>query len=143
MKKFVFELEDVMKYREFVQSQAEIELGKAMAAEHEIQVKLDALAMQAVSVKNSMKGSTEFEAIRSANSFYTFLDTQKEFLLKKMAEAKIVSEEKRKILQEAVKKTEALHKLRERKLEEYHEAENLDEENITDDMVTAKRNAEK
>lgn len=94
MKKFVFELEDVMKYREFVQSQAEIELGKAMAAEHEIQVKLDALAMQAVSVKNSMKGSTDFEAIRSANSFYTFLDTQKEFLLKKMAEAKIVSEEK-------------------------------------------------
>jgi flagellar export protein FliJ len=137
MKKFVFQLQDVMKYREFLQSQAEIELGKAVAAEHKIQAQLDEVAAQSVSVKSQIKGSTDFNAINAAHNFYILLDQQKEYLLKQMAEAKIVSEQKRRILQAAMQKTEALHKLRERQLAEYHDAENKEEEDISDDITTS------
>ncbi len=137
MKKFVFRLEDVMKYREFLQSQAEIELGKAMAVEHEIQAKLDEIAAQSIAVKTQMKGSTDFNEINTAHNFNILLDQQKEYLLKQMAEAKIVSEQKRKVLQESMQKTEALHKLRERQLSEYHDAENKEEENTADDITTS------
>ncbi|MCK9169040.1 MAG: flagellar export protein FliJ [Treponema sp.] len=137
MKRFVFQLEDVMKYREFFQSQAEIELGKAVAAEHEIQTKLDEVAAQNIAVRTSVKGSVDFREINSAHNFAILLDQQKEYLLKQIAEAKIVSEQKRKILQDSMQKTEALHKLRERKLAEYHEAENKEEEDTADDITTS------
>lgn len=136
MKKFSFQLEDVMKYREFLQTQAETELGKALAAEHAIQTKLDDIGRQSVFVKNRMKGSTDFNAISAAHNFYILLDQQKEYLLQQMAEAKLVSEQKRKVLQDAMQKTEALHKLRERQLAEYHEEENKEEENAADDIST-------
>ena len=37
MKKFQFELEEILNIRKFEQQQAEIELGKALASENEIQ----------------------------------------------------------------------------------------------------------
>ena len=46
MKKFKFELEDILKFRKFEQHQAEVELGKALAVEQEIQSNLDNLAQQ-------------------------------------------------------------------------------------------------
>ena len=46
MKKFKFELEDILKFRKFEQHQAEVELGKALAEEQEIQSNLDNLAQQ-------------------------------------------------------------------------------------------------
>jgi len=125
-----------MKYREFLRNEAETELGKALAAEHAIQTKLDEVGRQSVFVKSRMKGSTDFNAINAAHNFYILLDQQKEYLLKQMAEAKIVSEQKRKALQDAMQKTEALHKLRERQLDEYHEEENREEENAADDIAT-------
>jgi flagellar export protein FliJ len=137
MKKFVFQLEDAMKYREFLQSQAEIELGKAMAVEHQIQTKLDGIAAQNIAVRTCIKGSTDFNEINTAHNFTILLDQQKEYLLKQMAEAKIVSEKKRKILQESMQKTEAIHKLRERELSDYHDAENKEEENTVDDITTS------
>jgi flagellar export protein FliJ len=136
MRKFVFKLENVMKYREFLQSQAEIELGKAMADEHEIQTKLDKVAAQSISAKARIKGSTDFNEINAVHNFNILLDQQKEYLLKQMAEAKIVSEQKRKVLQESMQKTEALHKLRERQLAEYHNAESKEEEDTADDITT-------
>ncbi|MFA6856389.1 MAG: flagellar export protein FliJ [Treponema sp.] len=137
MKKFIFQLEDVMKYREFLQNQAEIELGRAMAVEHEIQTKLDGVAAQSIAVKTSVKGSRDFNEINAAHNFTILLDQQKEYLLKQMVEAKIVSGQKRKILQESMQKTEALHKLRERQLSEYHDEENKEEENTADDITTS------
>ena len=61
MKKFSFELEDVLNFRKFERQQAEIELGKALAVEREIQDKLDYLAAQQVEVAEKSKGSKDFE----------------------------------------------------------------------------------
>ncbi|MBP3710074.1 MAG: flagellar export protein FliJ [Treponema sp.] len=138
MKKFAFPLEQVMKYREYVQSQAELDLGRAMAKEHEIQAQLDEVAAQHVSMTNYMRGVTDFKEITRAHDFFSLLDQQKEYLLNKMAKAKLVSEQKRKVLQEAMQKTESLHKLRERKFNEYKEAENNEAFDIADDMTNAR-----
>ena len=55
-----------------------------------------------------------------------------------MANAKIVSDEKREILRTAMQKEDALERLKEEHLEEYRSAEILEADNIIDDIVTAR-----
>ena len=105
MKKFVYEFEDILEFREFEEDAAKQELAKALAVETEIQNNLKTIAEQYAAVKAQMKGSTNYDEVIGAGQFYHLLDYQKEELLKQLAEAKIVSDEKRKILSEAMKKT--------------------------------------
>ena len=69
----------------------------------------------------------------SQSQYNNLLDYQKEELLKQLAEAKLVIEQKREVLRECMKKTTALEKLRDKQLEnwkaaaDYEEAEALDE----------------
>ena len=138
MKKFTFPLEDVMKYREYLQNEAELALGKAMAVEHDIQMRLDEVASQYAALAENMRGSTDFNDIARANDFYVLLDQQKDYLLEKMAEAKLVSEQRRKEMQDAMQKTEGLHKLRDRQFDEYKDAEMNEANDIADDMTNAR-----
>ena len=138
MKKFAFPLEAVMKYREYLQSQAELALGKAMAVEHGIQIKLDEVASQYAALAETMRGSTDFNDIARANDFYVLLDQQKAYLLEKMAEAKLVSEQRRKEMQEAMQKTEGLHKLRDRQFEAYKDEEQREANDVSDDVMNAR-----
>ena len=138
MKKFTFPLEDVMKYREYLQNEAELALGKAMAVEHDIQMCLDEVASQYAALAENMRGSTDFNDIVRANDFYVLLDQQKDYLLEKMAEAKLVSEQRRKEMQDAMQKTESLRKLRERQFDEYKDAEMNEANDIADDVTNAR-----
>lgn len=138
MKKFEFPLEQILKYREYVQRQAELDLGRAMAKEREIQVKLDEVASQHVSTTNYIRGVTDFKEITSANNFFLLLEQQKEYLLNELTKAKLVSEQKRKVLREAMQKTESLHKMRKQKFDEYREAENNEAFDIADEMTNAR-----
>ena len=138
MKKFKFELEDILKFRKFEQRQAEIELGKAIAVEREIQSKLDNLAQQKVSACEHVRGSTNFTDITSVLKFNEFIKVQTEFLMNKMAEAKLNTESKREILKKIMQKTDALEQLKEQQFQEYKIQLDLEEENITDDIVTSR-----
>ncbi len=138
MKKFKFELEDILKFRKFEQHQAEVELGKALAEEQEIQSKLDNLAQQKYAASEYVRGSKDFTDITAVLRFNEFIRTQTEFLMNKMAEAKLITEQKRNILKEIIKKTDALERLKEHQLEEYKNLVNLEEENIVDDIVTSR-----
>lgn len=138
MKKFKFELEDILKFRKFEQHQAEVELGKALAEEQEIQSKLDNLAQQKFSASEYVRGSKDFTDITAVLRFNEFIRTQTEFLMNKMAEAKLITEQKRNVLKEIIKKTDALERLKEHQLEEYKNLVNLEEENIVDDIVTSR-----
>ena len=138
MKKFAFPLEDVMKYREYLQNEAELALGKAMAVEHDIQMRIDEVAFQYASLTETMRGSTDFNDIARANDFYVLLDQQKAYLLEKLAEAKLVSEQKRKEMQEAMQKTEGLHKLRDRQFEAYKDEEQREANDVSDDVTNAR-----
>ena len=116
MKKFVFELENILDIRRFQQQQAEIELGKALAEEKEVQDQLDRLAKQKVQVSSAMKGSVNFADIANANQFYAFVRNRSELLMNELAQLKLVTDEKRNALQKAMQKTDSLENLKEQQI---------------------------
>ena len=138
MKKFNFQLEDVLSIRNFQQEQAEIELGIALGEEQKITDKLEQIAMQHAQCAKNIEGSLDFATILSARQFFSMLEAQKNFLLEELAKAKLVTEQKRKILQEKMKKTASLQKLREKELGSYNSEKLQEEENLIDDIVTSR-----
>lgn len=138
MKKFKFELEQVLEYRDFEKKQAEGELAKALAVETEINNNLEIIAAQYVNLNASMKNSRNFDDILSQNQHIKLLDYQKEELLKQLAEAKIVSDEKRKVLQECMKKTTALEKMKELQFSQYKEAVQMEEKQQLENLASIK-----
>ncbi|QTQ13747.1 flagellar export protein FliJ [Treponema parvum] len=137
MKKFDFPLEKILKLRRFQQEQAEIELGKALQEEQAIQNKLDSIARQHAAAAANIKGSLDFEVISSAQQFFRLLEIQKEALLNDLAEAKLVSEQKRRVLQEKMKKTASLEKLGEEEYEKYRRESFREEEAVVDDIINS------
>ena len=140
MKKFVFELVEILNIRRFQQQQAEAELGKALAEEKKVQDRLDDLAARQVHVKNEMKGSVNFTDIANANQFYSYVRNQSESLLKELAELKLVSEQKREELKKAMQKTDSLEKLKEQQKDEYMADQKKKEMHEIDDIVTSRVN---
>lgn len=137
MKKFSFDLQKVLEYRNFEKQQAEGELAKALAVETEINENLKQIAQQYTAVKAQMKGSKDFDDIISQSKYNNLLDYQKEELLKQLAEAKIVIEQKREVLRECMKKTTALEKLRDKQLEDWKAAVDYEEAELLDDIKTS------
>ncbi len=121
MKKFKFELEKILEYRDFEKQQAEGELAKALAVETEIQNNLKKIAEQYAALDKYMSGSLDFSDMVSMSQNKNLLNYQKEELLKQLAEAKIVSDQKREVLKECMKKTSALEKMKEIQLAQYKE----------------------
>ena len=126
MKKYSFELEDILEYKKFDQEQAEQEFAKALSVENEIQQKIEYIAQQYLITKEKFKNTKDFN----------LLDFQKEELLKELAQAKIITEQKKEILQEKMKATSALEKLKERDKEEYDQLVNFEENEFIDDLAT-------
>ena len=138
MKKFIFELEEILNVRTFEQQQAEVELGKALAEEQRIQNQLDNLAMSQIKTQKEMKGSTNFLDIANASQFYAYVRNQKEKLLSELAQAKIITEEKRNILKSAIQKTDALKDLKEQQFSEFKEEAKRREQIEMDNIVTGR-----
>ena len=121
MKKFNFALEEVLEVRNIAQKQAEGEVAKCLNVENQINENLKKIAQQYVAVKTLMKGSKNFDDIRSQSQFNNLVAFQKENLLKELAQAQIETQKKREILKECMKKTQALEKMKEIKFNEYKE----------------------
>lgn len=140
MKKFVFELEDVLKFREFEQNQAELELAKALNNEREIQQKIDILASQMVDSKKKIKNSKGFDEILVCNNFINFVKEKTEYFLEELSKLKLITEEKKKKLQICMQKTDALKNLKDEQFSAYKkEMYKIEDENI-DDIVTSRFN---
>lgn len=139
MKKFNFEFEQILEYRNFEKKQAESELSKALAEETKINNNLEQIALQYANLKNQMEGSFNFQDVMSQNRYVNLLEYQKEELLEQLAQAKLVTEEKRKKLSEIIKKTTALEKLKENQLEIYKENAKAEEKKFLDDLSNKKR----
>ena len=134
MKKFSFDLQKVLDYRKFEQEQAETELAKALAVENEINQNLKNIAAQHVASNKQIDGHVEFEDMMAHSQYSNLLEYQKEELLKQLAQAQIVIEEKRKVLTECMKKTLALEKLKEKELNDYKKALSFEENNFIDEL---------
>lgn len=137
MKKFKFELEDILSLRKFEQEQTQIELGKAVAEEQAIQDKLNMIAMQHSDIVKNTSGSVDFSVIANRQNYISFLNKQRDYLLEELARAKLITEAKREIFQKALQKTQALSKLKDKQLELYKVQEGIEEDNLVDDIVTA------
>lgn len=140
MKKFVFELEQLLNLRKYEQDQAQIELGKAIQVEQQIQDGLDTLAQQYVATKKMTSGQSDFVALAKTQQFYNFIKQQQEKLMNDMAKAKIVTEEKRGLFNAAMQKHESLKKLKERQFAIFKEEQKKAETKALDDIVTSKYN---
>lgn len=140
MKKFVFELEQLLNLRKYEQDQAQIELGKAIQVEQQIQDGLDTLAQQYVATKKMTSGQSDFVALAKTQQFYQFIKQQQEKLMNDMAKAKIVTEEKRGLFNAAMQKHESLKKLKERQFAIFKEEQKKAEAKALDDIVTSKYN---
>ncbi len=136
MKKFSFELQKVLEFRNFEKQKAEGELAKALAVETQINENLAKIAQQYLALKNQMKGCVDFYDMVSSSQYSSLLDFQKEELLKQLAEAQIVTEEKREILRECMKKNTALEKLRDKQKEDWKNAVDYEEAESMDDLRT-------
>jgi flagellar FliJ protein len=98
MKKFSFELEQVLEFRNYEKQQAEGELAKAIAVETQINDNLKKIAENYAAVKAQMKGSLNFQDMMAHDQYNHLLEYQKEELLKQLAQAKLVTEQKRAVL---------------------------------------------
>ena len=134
MKKFVFELQKVLEFRDFEKQQAEGELAKALAVETEINDNLKKIAQNYASVKESMKGNLNFQDVMAQSQYNNLLEYQKEELLKQLAQAKLVTEQKREVLRECMKKTTALEKLREKQFADWKAAADYEEAELLDEV---------
>ena len=140
MKKFVFELEQLLNLRKYEQDQAQIELGKAVQAEQQIQDGLDQLAQQYVATKRLSAGQTDFGAISQTQQFYQFIKQQQEKLMEDIAKAKIVTDQKRALFNEAMQKHESIKRLKERQFAAFKDEQKKIEAKATDDIVAYKYN---
>ena len=139
-KAFKFELQDVLEFRNFEKEQAQNELAKALAVETQINNQLQNIAAQFVSVRKQIDSFSDFEDIAAGNRRKVLLESQKEDLLNQLAQAKLVTEEKRAVLAQAMKKTTVLEKLKEKQLEDWKEEEDRKEAEMIDDLANARVN---
>ena len=134
MKKFSFELEEVLQFRNFEKQQAEGELAKALAVENELNENLKKIAQNYAAVKAQMNGNLNFQDMMNQSRYNNLLEYQKEELLKQLTQAKLVTEQKREVLRECMKKTTALEKLKEQQLVEWKQAADYEEAELLDEV---------
>ena len=140
MKKFNFDLQPVLDYRNHEKEDAEMELSRALSVEYEIKQNLEEIANQYLVLKKNMKATFDFYDTVQNNQNKKLLDYQKEELLRQLAQAQLITAEKRQILAEIMKKTTALEKLKEKELESYKAAVNFEENEFVDEISTLRFN---
>ena len=140
MKKFVFELEDVLQFRKFEQEQAEIALAKALSDEREIQEKIEMLAAQKVTNSRLVKNAKSIEAIYNANQFSQFVSLQTEHLLKQKAELSLITEQKREVLKKCIQNTDSLQSLKDSQFSEYKKNVRTAEQKTIEDIISGRIN---
>ncbi|WP_407426301.1 flagellar export protein FliJ [Treponema sp.] len=141
MKKFNFSLQKVLDFREFEKKQAEAELGKAVAEEAKIQDTLEMIARAHVSTVQSADSTHNVSELFAAQNYFRLLSQRKEESLNALAQAQIITEEKRGAMREAMKNCKVLENLRDKRKETWKKENIKTEENDIDDIVTSKYGA--
>ncbi len=136
MKRFVFSLQKVLDLREFEKKQAEAELGRAVGEETRIENSLKNVAESRASTVRAADTMRNLSELVNVSRYFALLDQQKEQLLEELAQAKLVTEEKREAMREAMKKQKVLEKLKEKRLASWKKEALKEEESTVDDIVT-------
>ena len=115
MKRFNFSLQKVLDFREFEKKQAEAELGKAVAEETKIKDNLDTLARSYAENVRAADEAKDITGMLAAQNYFRFLNQQKEEALISLAQAQVITEEKREKMRDAMKNCKVLENLRDKK----------------------------
>ena len=138
MKRFSFSMQKILDVREFVERQAQIELGRAVSEVNRINGELEAVAAEKLRMlRINLKDASLNEFLVHEN-YMKRLELTKERLLEELAAAELVVEEKRAVFAEAMKQRKILSNLREKQFGQYRKAALVAEDNAVDDMVTSR-----
>ena len=136
-------MQKVLDLREFERKQAEVDLGRALAEENKIKQTLELVAQQRVNSIAAADKMTDLHELYGVNQYFALLDQQKEKLLQDLAQAQIISEQKREVMREAMKKCKVLEQLRYSRLATWKKERLAEEENARDDIVTSRFETER
>ena len=136
MRRFKFNLEEVMQLRKFREEECELALAQAAAALNMIENEIMETA-----VKRHNAASNRFADVGemiSWENYILWLDRQTQKLMEQAAQAELVVEEKRAAYLEASRKLKTMEKLKEKQQKEYRkEMMNLQMAEVDD--ITASR----
>jgi flagellar FliJ protein len=138
MKKFSFTLQKILDLRRYAEDRAKLELGRAVSVVNRVKSDLNIVAQNRLAAneeiaRNSI-GELPVTRLLSIENYIGMLDIKKERLLRELAAAEFVAEQKRALFAEAMKKRAVLTKLSERQLEEW-KTELVHEEDLVLDEV--------
>lgn len=138
MKKFNFDLGDVLEFRVFEQKRAEGELSRAIAREQNIINKMDTLRVRRKAVQDALRNSASLDDISNAAFFFDYVAEETENLKKELQAAKEVSAARREVLRACMQKTMAVENLRDSEFRSYKEEIAKSEDEERDDMTTGR-----
>ncbi|MBR7063542.1 MAG: flagellar FliJ family protein [Treponema sp.] len=116
-------------------------LARLARKKNEFEKRLENIASDYVEVTKKSKGVTDFSDVRATSAYFDFLNQQKEIFLEELSKAKIVTDEKRKVLQKAIQQTEILKKMKDKEVEKYKQSASKEEDDDIDEMNTILKNS--
>jgi len=137
MKKFYFNLENILQLKKFNEEECKMALGLAISMLNEIENEIKETAVKrSHAVSERLKDPA---AITVWSNYITRLEQETERLMEQAAQAEIVVEEKRAIYMEAFKEFKAMEKLKEKKEKEYKKEMNEQESAEVDELFAIRQ----
>lgn len=140
MKRFKFNLEKILRLRQFKEEECKLALGRAVSILNKIENDIKETAL-----KRHAATSSRFSNVAEISSWEIYilrLDQQADRLTEQAAQAQIVVEEKRALYLEAQKDLKAMEKLKEKQQKEYRREMLNYEMNEVDDLTSSRYRAE-
>lgn len=138
MKKFNFTLQKVLDLREFQKSQAQSELGKAVAEENRIQSTMNMIAEARVNSIHEADKMKDIKSLYGVNLYFQLLEQRRKQLETELVKAKMVTDEKRGVMREAMKKVKVLETLKDHRKLDWKKQVLKEEDDQIDDIVTSR-----
>lgn len=136
MKKFKFDLEDILELRQFKEDECMLALGQAISVLNKIESDIKETAL-----KRHAAVSQRFVNLNEAPMWENYilrLEREAEQLMEKAAKAQLVVDEKRALYLEAEKEVKIMEELKEIQRKEYRKEMLVSEGNEVDDLTSAR-----
>ena len=138
MKKFSFNLENILEIRKGEQSQAEAELGKVNGEISRLNGELAEIAQKKANLFKNYNATDDFIFHSNSQNYKYLLDRRSEEIMQQIATLQIEADEKREILREAMKKVKSLEILKDRQFKQWKKEYQKEEEVVQEEAVQSK-----
>jgi len=137
MKKFKFNLENVLQIKKYNEEECKLALGLAISILNEIEIKIKETAIKRHHAESEkLKDPAQ---MTNWNNYIVRLEHETEMLMEEAAKAEIAVEEKRTLYMEAFKELKAMEKIKEKREKEYKKEMNEKESAEIDELFAARK----